>query len=113
MSLPQANATLTAIAPTGSSADYDHPGGEDAARWEGREDAYLSERTERVQNADRSAVIVARILIVSADADFTVEQGDTVHLEVDGEPISGEVRAVARRKIPGIPGTYRIALEDL
>lgn len=113
MSLPQVNATITAIAPDGTTPDYDHPGGEGAPRWQGREDAYLSERTERVQNADRSAVVVARILIVSTDAGFTVEQGDTVYLEVDGEPISGEVRAVARRKIPGVPGTYRIALEDV
>lgn len=112
MSLPQVNATLTAIAPEGTSPDYDHPGGEGDPRWEGREGVYLSERTERVQSADRSSVVTARTLIVSADAGFTVEQGDIIHLEVDGQPETGVARAVARRKIPGVPGTIRIALED-
>ncbi len=101
-----ANCTLTAITAAGVSADYDQPATAGAVRWAGASPAYLSETTERVQAGERSDVIVARTLVL-LDPPATVQPGDVVTVDRDGQVTKETVRAVAKRTV-----TTRLVLED-
>lgn len=110
-----ANATLTGIADGGFSEDYDQPAGSTTAKWTGSLPVYYSERTERLaatstgtstQSAVATDVIVSRSVTIFQPP-LTIEQGDIVTIDLDGEIISGSVRAVARRAI-----TVVVQLED-
>lgn len=112
MTLPQRNATLTRVVEAGSTTDYDHTGGGGLEKWAGRTGVYLTERVERAESGDSTSVVGTRDLILDAGLPVTVVQGDTVELERDdGTLLVAAVRAVAGRKLPGVAGTTRLALE--
>lgn len=112
MSLPQSNATLTRVAGGGTSEDFDVPAGADADKWAGKMGVYVQERTERLTHDRASDVIVERVVVVPASLPVEFAQGDTLTLDRDGEVVTEDVRAVARRELPGVPGTVRLVLED-
>lgn len=113
MSLPQTNATLTEVAGPGLAEDYDTVATVGTAKWTGRAAAYYSERSDRVEQSDTSSIVVTRALIVSAGLKVEWSQGDTLTFTYRNSPVTGQVRAVERHQLPGVPnGTVRLTLED-
>lgn len=113
MSLPQSNAALTLIAQPGGSEDYDTDASAGPTRWAGTTRAYVLAETERVSSGTDSTVLVTRTLILPATLASVVSQGDILTVVPDiGTPLTVAARQIRVAKIPGVPGTIRIELED-
>ena len=111
--LPQTNATLTAVTGPGSAEDYDRPATDGPVKWAGSERVYLLEQTSREDGQSATTVVETRTLIVSDALGVAWSEGDTVTVARVGEPpVTVPVRAVAPRRVPGLPGTVALTLED-
>jgi hypothetical protein len=119
MALPQTNATLRSVnQPSSQFRDY----GEDvitggALKWHGDVGVYFHEKRERVPSNTGMQMIIRRSLIVDAvNPPIDFERGDVLTFDLIPPASAGalveQVQGVERRKIPGIPGTTRLTLED-
>lgn len=120
MTVPQQNATITAVAGAGTSDDWDRPGGAGAAKWEGARRAYYRASTTReVGAAGATDIVTKRELIVAVEWVLTtgLDLDDVITFRVDGDTTdsTGTAQAVPRAQLATIPGrlqTSRIRLEN-
>lgn len=115
--IPYVNATLTAITPTGASADYDQPAAGGTPRWTGSLGIYVAEETleelasvtARAVAGDRLDEILRTRLEIPYNIGQLVERGDTLTYTYEG----GEVQRVAGT-ITHAPlvGRVRVLLRD-
>lgn len=118
---PQTNATVTAVAGSGSGDDWDRPAVAGGAKWAGVIRAYYREATDRVAAGAGGTVDVAvrRELIVDTAAldELGLDTDDVVTFHVDGYPAesTGTARTIRRASLANIEPslqTAKITLED-
>lgn len=114
MSLPQVNATLTAITAAGTSDDYDTPAGVGAAKWEGAAGAYVTERVLTGLQPGRVDRFRSTQIVIPGDLSPRVElaQGDTVAYRYAGAARTGRVLNFEAHLLAGVTPTVRVSFEN-
>lgn len=105
---------------TGWSEDYDRPatdpedeGGEGEDRWIGNVAVYWLEVRRRVNSGNSTDVILERSMICDGRlADREWVEGEIVTVDHEGVEKSGKVVVAENRRVPGIPPSVRLTLED-
>jgi hypothetical protein len=94
--VPYVNATITQIAGSGFSEDYDQAEGSDTPKWTGTADAWLGEHAEMAEaGEDRSEISHDRLLVAQQDIGSTALALDDsiTYTHAGGSPSTRKVRA--------------------
>lgn len=101
MTLPQINATVTLVTGQATSEDWNTAAGAGSTLWTGEQPGYYRETRERTVG-DKSDLVTVRTLIVETGfRDWT--EGENVTLTFQGRTITGNVRLIETRDLPGHP----------
>lgn len=107
--IPYANATLTAITPQGTTADYDTPASPGAPRWEGELRIYVAEeRRDDLGAETEDEIIITRLEIPHAVGRLVV-RGDTLSYTFEGAEQERSAATISRAPLVG---RVRVLLED-
>lgn len=109
--LPFANAIVTKVTAAGQAEDYDEPASAGSDRWTGTERAYYQEKTERVQSATETDILLRRLLYLDSNSSAArvVQVDDTITVNSKAIP----VKLIRLSSLPGHPmQTTLLMLED-
>jgi hypothetical protein len=107
--IPYANATLTAITPVASSADYDQLATDGTPRWTGELGIYVVEERREVLGADREDEVLQTRVEIPYAIGRLAERGDTLTYTYENA-IARRVAATITRA--QLVGRVRVLLED-
>jgi len=112
LTLPQHNATLTAVASGGTSEDYDTPASGDTPDWQGEADAWfhdrrtLSTNTGGVAGSGEADLVRRTYLVVPAELAEVIEVGKSLTFRADRDGLERtlDVRDLEGPfDMPGVP----------
>lgn len=115
--LPYTNATLTAIAPVGSSADYDQPASAGIPRWTGEAGIYVADEVKEIIGTSSASAAVAdridEVVVTRVEIPYNigrlVKRGDTITYIYEGQPVTRTAGTITHAPLVG---RVRILPED-
>lgn len=110
MSIPVANATLTAISGGGLAEDYDTPASAGSARWTGSVGAYVVDELVRAVSPGRVDELRKTSIVLPAGIARKAQRGDALTFTYQGVD---QTRTVGDIRITEVVGTARLTFEDV
>lgn len=99
--IPYVNATLTAIAPVGTSADYDTPATAGTARWTGSEGIYVAEEIVETLSPGKVDEVKQTRLEIPYTTGRLVQRGDRVTYTYEDAPVTRVAGTIAHAPLVG------------
>jgi hypothetical protein len=109
VSVPVANATLTAISGGSTAEDYDTPAGAPTAKWTGSVGVYVVDELVRAVSPGRVDELRKTSIVLPAALARNVKRSDTLTFRYQG---AAQTRTARDVRITEIARTARVTFED-